>query len=74
MRFLWISRDLPLLADNGARIYSNGLIGALLGAGAVGSLICYSNGDECMHNVPGLTIIRSSLAARDRALRAASRR
>ena len=39
MRFLWVVRSIPLLPDDGASIYSNGLIRALLKTGATGTLV-----------------------------------
>jgi polysaccharide biosynthesis protein PslH len=55
MYFLWLSRDLPTRNDNGANIYSNGLIRGLLGTGTTGTLISYAHPDDTPARVPGLT-------------------
>lgn len=56
IRFIWITREVPLNPDNGLLIYSNGLIRGLLKAGATGEVVAYARQGADGAAVPGLTI------------------
>lgn len=52
MRFLWITRQVPLNPESGLEIYSNGLIRGLLNTGSTGTLVAYHG-----HNAKDLPFI-----------------
>lgn len=56
MRFVWITREIPLNPDNGQLIYSNGLIRGLLKRGATGKLVAYGRSGVGDVKLSGLTI------------------
>lgn len=56
MRFIWITREVPLNPDNGMFIYSNALIRGLLMAGAIGTLVAFERKEADGASAPGLSI------------------
>jgi glycosyltransferase involved in cell wall biosynthesis len=64
MKFLWISRDVPLQPAAGDQAYSNGLIRSFVGAGAHGVLVAHGNPGGPATSVPGLDVIAIPRARR----------
>ena len=73
MRFVWITKEVPLNPDNGLRIYSNGLLSGLLRMGATGTLIAYKRKAAEGASLPGLEILDVSPTRRIRLFSLASR-
>jgi len=67
MRFLWLTKDLPMKADTGAHLYSNGLLRALVATGASGTLITYSSAASATP-IPNLNVMLVPHPRRFRAL------
>jgi glycosyltransferase involved in cell wall biosynthesis len=68
MKFVWVTREVPLTPVHGAHSYSNGLLRGLLGAGAVGDLVSYDLPGGSAVRIDGLTQRLSPAPAPPRAL------
>src|SRR6266700_6338906 len=66
MRFVWVAKEVPLNPDNGAMLYSNGLIHELLKRGATGALIAFARSAAEGASAPGLQVHSVSHTAKDR--------
>ena len=66
MRFVWVAKEVPLSPDNGAMLYSNGLIQGLLKRGATGTLIAFARPGAAGAGAPGLQVHSVSHTSKDR--------
>ena len=73
MKFVWVTRQTPLIPTLGAYSYSNGLLRGLLASGAEGRLVAYERPDAPSGTVPGLDLRLSPPPSVNRALSLVSR-
>jgi glycosyltransferase involved in cell wall biosynthesis len=68
MKFVWASRETPLIPTCGAYVYSNGLLRGLLSTGARGRLVSYDRPGHPPGEAPGLELSLAPPPARPRAM------
>jgi glycosyltransferase involved in cell wall biosynthesis len=68
MKFVWASRETPLIPTCGAYVYSNGLLRGLLATGARGRLVSYDRPGHPPGEAPGLELSLAPPPGRPRAL------
>jgi polysaccharide biosynthesis protein PslH len=56
LRFVWITKEVPLNPESGLLLYSNGLIQGLLENGATGTLVAYTREGAEGATLPGLQV------------------